>query len=73
MASNIDKSNHSTVSNLYQHSEDQEMKQLNTIWALGYYSCRKARFSYLVGKKPEISLLLIYYNNMIDFFILQVC
>lgn len=67
MASNIDKSHHSTVSNLYQHSEDQEMKQLNTIWALGYYSCWKARFSYLVGKKTEVALLLIYYNNMVQF------
>lgn len=39
MASNIDKSHHSIVSNLYRHTEDQKMKQLNAVWALGYYSC----------------------------------
>lgn len=32
MASNVDKSHHSIVSNLCQHSEDQKMKLL--IWAL---------------------------------------
>ena len=39
MASNIDKSHHSIVSNLYQCTEDQKMKQLNAVWASGYYSC----------------------------------
>lgn len=39
VASNIDKSHCNIVSNLYQYSEDQKIKLLNAVWALGYYSC----------------------------------
>lgn len=37
MESNIDQSHRNIVSNLFQYSEDQKMKQLTALWALGYY------------------------------------
>lgn len=37
MESNIDQSHCNIVSNLFQYSGDQKMKQLPALWALGYY------------------------------------